>query len=153
MLYMIKTWVSLLFLVFFSINVAAHCQIPCGIYDDARQFSELKEHVKTIEKSIASIQTLSDGSNANQLTRWVTNKETHATEIQNIINHYFLIQRIKAPTKSQNYSTELYNQLLQATHKILVQAMKTKQNTNLDFSSQLLDDIKAFEKIYNQYKS
>ena len=41
----------------------AHCQIPCGIFDDARVFDELEEHITTIEKSMKSI-TASDNANA-----------------------------------------------------------------------------------------
>ena len=45
-----------------------HCQIPCGIYDDAARFTLLKEHVTTIEKSMKSIDALSADAtkNANQ---------------------------------------------------------------------------------------
>jgi len=31
----------------------AHCQIPCGIYDDELRFEALEEDVATIKKSIA----------------------------------------------------------------------------------------------------
>ena len=57
----------------------AHCQIPCGIYDDPVRFSQLEEHVTTIEKSMKQIVELSGESspNYNQLVRWVNNKETH----------------------------------------------------------------------------
>lgn len=51
----------------------AHCQIPCGIYDDRARIVLMEEHVTTIEKSMNEITTLSADTpqNINQLVRWV----------------------------------------------------------------------------------
>ena len=75
--------------------VIAHCEIPCGIYDDAARFTEMREHVATIEKSMNQISELEKGGNANQLVRWVSNKEHHANEVQHIVSQYFMTQRVK----------------------------------------------------------
>mgnify|MGYP000709377960 CR=1 FL=1 len=60
----------------------AHCQIPCGIYDDFLRIVSMEEDIATIQKSINSIQKLGDSvksiQNQNQLVRWVNNKESHA---------------------------------------------------------------------------
>ena len=149
---MFKLILSILFIGLFSVATFAHCQIPCGIYDDPRQFSELKEHAKTIDKSILSMQSLSSEEKSNQLTRWVVNKESHATKIQDIINHYFLIQRIKSPTQDNTDAVELYNNLLSSAHSILVLAMKTKQQASLSVSAELLMAINQFEEVYQSYK-
>ena len=149
---MFKTILTSLFIVLLSATTFAHCQIPCGIYDDPRQFSELKEHAKTIDKSIRSMQSLSSEEKSNQLTRWVVNKESHATKIQDIINHYFLIQRIKSPTQDNTDAVELYNNLLSSAHSILVLAMKTKQQASLSVSAELLMAINQFEEVYQSYK-
>ncbi len=42
----------------------SHCQVPCGIYDDEARFGAIREHVATIEKSMNSINELSDHRNA-----------------------------------------------------------------------------------------
>ena len=62
----------------------AHCEIPCGIYNDAARFTLMEEHVMTISKSMKKIDELSAESNPdwNQITRWVNNKEHHAGERQ-----------------------------------------------------------------------
>jgi nickel superoxide dismutase len=31
-------------------NAAAHCEIPCGIYDDEMRINMVLEHIATIEK-------------------------------------------------------------------------------------------------------
>ena len=33
-------------------QVYSHCQIPCGIYDDATRLKLISEHTLTIEKSM-----------------------------------------------------------------------------------------------------
>ena len=65
----------------------AHCQIPCGIYDDDARFTLMREHVATIEKSIKQITALGgeEKKNWNQLVRWVDNKEHHADELSEIV--------------------------------------------------------------------
>ena len=72
-----------------SNNLFGHCQVPCGIYDDAVRIVLLKEHVATIEKAMNQIEQLSqserNAQNMNQLTRWVIAKEDHASNIQKII--------------------------------------------------------------------
>ena len=69
--------------------MTAHCQVPCGIYDDAVRIIQIREHVTTIEKAMNQIDQLtndeSSAQNMNQLVRWVNTKEEHATFIQSII--------------------------------------------------------------------
>ena len=115
----------------FGANVHAHCQIPCGIYTDGMRFDVIEEHIKTIEKSMKLIRELSaaDPVNYNQLVRWVGNKEEHAQEIQDIVDHYFLTQRVK-PVAEGDEKYEFYVTSLRLLHGMLVSAMKTKQTTD-----------------------
>ncbi len=101
----------------------AHCQVPCGIYDDQRRFEELLEDTETIAKAIGQIDELAGTHNPtghNQLARWVSTKEDHATNIQLVIGQYFLAQRIKPD--AANYVDQL-----KAAHSVIVAAMKCKQ--------------------------
>jgi nickel superoxide dismutase len=128
----------------FSISTArAHCEIPCGIYDDQLRAQLIAEHASTIEKSMKQIMALSkdDPVNYNQLVRWVSNKEDHATEIQHIVSQYFMTQRIKADQKK-------YSEKLMALHKILIAAMKCKQTTDLANVAVLRAHLKEFETLY-----
>jgi nickel superoxide dismutase len=128
----------------FSIStVSAHCEIPCGIYDDQLRVQLIAEHATTIEKSMKQIMTLSKANptNTNQLVRWVTNKEKHATEIQQIVAQYFMTQRIKP-------DQEKYSEKLILLHKILIAAMKCKQTTDLSHVNALRAHLKEFEMLY-----
>ena len=110
-----------LFAVVTITTVHAHCQIPCGIYDDQLRIHLMEEHVTTIEKSMKQIEA---DSNQNQTVRWVMNKDKHADELAEIVTYYFMAQRIKPG--SEGYAVKL-GQL----HEILVYSMKAKQTTDL----------------------
>ena len=131
-------------------TVYPHCEIPCGIYGDVTQFGLLYENITTIEKSMQQIIALSkaesahDSTNHNQLARWVTNKEEHATKIQTTVMQYFMTQRIKP----KETSDEKYVKQITLLHKMLVHAMKAKQTTDLDHVKHLRDLLTAFAESY-----
>ncbi|MFC1585148.1 superoxide dismutase [Ni] [Fibrobacterota bacterium] len=128
----------------------SHCEIPCGIYDDALRINLLKEHAGTINKSITAINKLAKETPAdqNQLVRWINNKEDHANKIQEIVTQYFMTQRIKVTSPKAKDGHERYMAQLGRLHEILVYAMKTKQSTDARYVEKLSNAIDAFEKAY-----
>jgi nickel superoxide dismutase len=126
-----------------TFKVAAHCEVPCGIYDDQLRAKLIAEHATTIEKAMTQISDLSGQSpvNYNQVVRWVTNKEHHATEVQHIVSQYFLTQRIKP-------DAENYGKKLEVLHKMLLAAMKCKQTTDVANVESLRKLLKEFETLY-----
>jgi nickel superoxide dismutase len=133
---------GLLPFILFVSNSGAHCEIPCGIYDDELRAKLIAEHAGTVEKSMKQIMTLSkDPANSNQLVRWVTNKEAHATEIQHIVSQYFMTQRIKP-------AQEKYTEKLTVLHQMLLAAMKCKQTTDVSHVNNLRMLLKKFEMLY-----
>ena len=135
-----------LFLVatLYHICLFAHCQIPCGIYSDAMQILQVQEDLSTIEKAMDMINSLSEKSDPqtlNQIGRWITAKEQHAQNIQDLTSEYFLTQRIK--TNSENYAEKVI-----LLHKLLISAMKCKQSVeknNVVTSNSILN---SFIKLY-----
>jgi len=134
---------ALLPFVFFISNAAAHCEIPCGIYDDQLRAKLIAEHATTIEKSMKQIMKLGKPGpvNYNQLVRWVSNKESHATKIQDIVSQYFMTQRIKP-------GQEKYTEKISVLHKMLLAAMKCKQTTDVSHVDNLRTLLKNFELLY-----
>lgn len=126
-----------------AVSAGAHCQIPCGIYDDGTRITLLREHVITIQKSMREIQRLEkEGLQySNQLIRWVMNKEDHANKFQDIVTQYFMAQRIKL-------DADKYEQKIGLLHELLVMAMKCKQSTDLGLTQELMDLIHDFEHLY-----
>jgi nickel superoxide dismutase len=133
-----------------AVFASAHCQIPCGIFEDDIVFGELMTDVATIEKSMKQINALGDkaGENPNQLVRWVTNKEYHAQNIQDVMAAYFLAQQIKMHLKESD--PEKYAELLALVHKVTVLAMKTKQTTDVEAARKLHDALHAFQSAYSK---
>ncbi len=130
-------------------NAQAHCEVPCGIYDDAARLEQIEEDCTTITKAMAQITKLSseDKINHNQLVRWVNTKEEHANKIQKIVSQYFMTQRIKVFAKNDpKYQANLDK--LQELHKILVAAMKCKQTTNVTHVTKIIKAVHILEKSY-----
>jgi|SRR6056297_2621889 len=142
---------NLIALLILPAILLAHCQIPCGIYDDEVRFKLMREHVETIEKSMKQIEALSKGTgkNENQLIRWVMNKDDHANQLSEIVTYYFLAQRVKPADKNDDHAYDSYQKQLELLHKIMVHAMKAKQTIDLEHVEQLNELIDKFEKAYN----
>jgi len=130
-------------LLFSASFVAAHCEIPCGIYDDEARMGLLAEHITTMEKSMKTITDLQNTQplNYNQLVRWIMNKENHADAFQEIVSQYFMTQRIKTDMNN-------YNKILTVLHRMLVYAMKCKQTTDLSHIETLRTLLKELQTLY-----
>ncbi len=126
----------------------AHCQIPCGIYDDFARVQSMREDAATVEKSIRLIMELagkSDAQSQNQLVRWVMNKEVHAQKIITSISDYFLTQRVKP--NQQDYAERLKKH-----HLVIIAAMKAKQNADIAVVKSLKESIEALSSYYPEHK-
>ena len=110
-------------------QASAHCQVPCGIYDDPARIANLREDATTIAKAIDNIGKLAGAHNANafnQATRWVSTKEDHASHIITVVSEYFLAQKVNPVTSGQE-GYDGYLKSLADHHAVIVAAMKTKQ--------------------------
>ena len=140
-----------LFLSYFLLQgfVFAHCQVPCGIYNDAVRIIQIREDFSTIQKAMDQINTLSnqqDATSMNQMTRWIITKEDHASKIQEVVSDYFLTQRVKEEPMGPDYV--LYVNQTTILHQILVAAMKCKQTVDSKHVVQGLDLIESFIDLY-----
>ena len=130
-------------------SLLAHCQVPCGIYNDAARIVQIQEDFSTIQKAMNKIKELSeqqDATSMNQMTRWILTKEEHASKIQKVVSDYFLTQRIKVKTEGTEY--DLYVKQTISLHQILVSAMKCKQTVDLKNVNYGLDLIETFIDLY-----
>lgn len=124
-----------------------HCEIPCGIYGDQTRITLLYEDVQTIEKSMQQINELAgktDAQSVNQMVRWVTNKDEHATKVQDVVWQYFMTQRVKP--KTEGNERDRYVKQVTILHEMLLVAMKTKQTVDpahCEKLRSLIDDFSA----------
>ncbi len=135
--------VIIAFIFALAANASAHCEIPCGIYDDQMRINLIKEHIGTIEKSMVQITALEKETpqNSNQLVRWIMNKEDHANQLQEIVTQYFMTQRIKLDAPD-------YEKKLGLLHQMLIFSMKCKQTTDTQNTDQLKNIVNEFEALY-----
>lgn len=126
-------------------TASAHCQVPCGIYDDAARVAAMMEDAATVEKACAQLAELSasdpDAQAINQMARWVANKESHAQKVISTIADYFLTQRVKPDAKD-------YAVRLEKHHAVILAAMKAKQNASPEHAAALTAAIKAIAPYY-----
>lgn len=121
-------------------GATAHCQVPCGIYDDPARIAQMKEDARTIAKAVTNINQLSgkhDSQAFNQAARWVATKEAHASHIITTISEYFLTQKVK-PAAAGAEGRAKYLETLARCHAVMVAAMKTKQSSSAE-AAQALD--------------
>lgn len=127
-----------------------HCQVPCGIFDDPAIVADLKQAAITIRKAIAQMNELhattgTDLVAMNQMIRWVTVKEEHASKIITTVAEYCLCQRVK---KEIFVDAKDYTDALVAHHAVMQAAMKCKQNVSVDVCDALDHAIGAMAKMY-----
>ena len=122
----------------------AHCQVPCGIYDDSARVTAMLEDATTVAKAVKLINELAgkkDAQSQNQMARWVMNKELHAQKIISTISDYFLTQRVKADQKD-------YAERLAKHHAVIVASMQAKQNADAKFAEALTKSIEGLAPYY-----
>lgn len=153
-----KKWIALttlfsLLAIFaiYAVNTFSHCQIPCGIYDDDLRFSLMAEQLTTIEKSMNQINELTaddTAQNANQIVRWVQNKDLQSDDFSEIVTYYFMAQRVKPAEEADAAAYKAYTQKLVLLHKMMVGAMKCKQTTDTASVESLEKLLEEFHKLY-----
>ena len=129
-------------------TASSHCEIPCGIYGDTTRIALLYEDIDTVEKSMKQVSRLSDGSNHNQLVRWINNKDSHANKIQHIVTQYFMTQRVKPKGKDDAEAHAKYVSQLTTLHGMLIHAMKSKQTVDPQHCEKLRHLVDAFSESY-----
>ena len=125
-------------------TAGAHCQVPCGIYNDSARVESMLEDAATVTKATIMLVELAgktDAQSQNQATRWVMNKEQHAQKIIETISDYFLTQRVKP-------SQDDYTERLIKHHAVILAAMKAKQNADTAHATLLAESIKALSAYY-----
>jgi len=137
----------------FAPSADAHCQVPCGIYDDAARVAALLEDAATIAKADAMLAQMQGKPRepgkqgvdvTNQQVRWVMTKEEHAQRVIDTVANYFLAQRVKADQPD-------YAERLQKHHAVIVAAMQAKQTAAPAAAETLKKAIEALRPYYPEH--
>ena len=89
----------------------------------------------------------SDAQSLNQISRWVTTKESHAQNAQETILNYFLAQRVKAKEKGTKDRQKYVDQTL-TLHQLIVKLMKCKQTVDQRNCSDAYELLDKFTNLY-----
>lgn len=133
-------------------DAVAHCQVPCGIYDDAARIARMHEDATTIAKAIKQISELAgkhDAQSLNQITRWITTKEDHASHVIEVVSQYFLTQKVK-PVVLGGAGYGEYLTKLADHHAVMVAAMKAKQKADPSAAEALHNAIDTLANHYTK---
>ena len=126
----------------------AHCQVPCGIFDDHARVQAMLEDVTTIAKAVDSMNKMADKKDVqsqNQTVRWIMTKESHAQKIITTISDYFLAQRVKPAHKD-------YADRLQKHHAVMLAAMRSKQRSDAGTVETLRKAVEALAPYYPKHE-
>ena len=132
-------------------TVWAHCQVPCGIYDDSARISAMLEDTTTIAKAMGEIHKLAEKKDPlgyNQLTRWIITKEEHASRIIDTVAAYFLTQKVQEVEPGAE-GRAAYLESLATHHRVMRLAMKCKQTVDPANAEALKAAIEKLGKLYH----
>jgi nickel superoxide dismutase len=136
-----------------SQKVSGHCQVPCGIYDDAARIQAMLEDTATITKAIDQLGGLVEShsvQDVNQAVRWINTKEEHASRIIETVALYFLTQKVKEVEAGAD-GYEAYLKSLADHHAVMRAAMKTKQTVDPKAAAALEAAIKKLGEHYHSH--
>jgi len=121
-------------------KLEAHCQMPCGIYNDDMIYDYIDQYIKTMYKGVSVMNNskFSNPQERNEFIRWVIEKEKKSDEIAAMITQYFLQQKIKGgePDTAKR---------LASAHNLLCTLVTIKQHSSTEF-------IEEFSKEWDKFK-
>lgn len=134
---------------FFVINlyfgeVGAHCQMPCGIYNDQMVYDKIDEYYKTMVKAVSALNDnkFTNLHDRNQFIRWVTQKDKQSDEMADVICTYFLMQKIP-PDDEDSFD------LVKSAHKLLFLIVAIKQNVDLKIVNEFGKEWDHFKQLFH----
>lgn len=128
----------------------AHCQVPCGVFDEGARVKSLYEDATTIEKAMKLMNELAgkhDAQSQQQFVRWTNTKEEHASQVIALASEYFLAQRVKPVAKGAD-GYDAYLNTLALHHELIIAAMKAKQTTDAAAVKRLQEAIHGIEHVW-----
>lgn len=128
-----------------TVDLSAHCQMPCGIYHDDMVYDQIDQFVETVYKGITVMNEskFSTVKDKNEFVRWVGEKEKSCCEAANLITVYFLQQKIK-PGEDDTVKR------LVSAHNLLFLLVAIKQNPDLEYVKQFNAEWEKFKLMFHR---
>lgn len=141
---MMKRYLPFIFVLLTYTNLGAHCQMPCGVYHDEMVYNQIDQYVETMYKgmSILNSSKFHGVHDWNEVIRWVLLKEKESDATANLLTTYFLQQKIK-PGEADTAKR------LTSCHKLLFLLVAIKQNTDVKFVKEFLEEWEDFKAMFH----
>ena len=121
-------------------SLSAHCQMPCGIYNDQMVYDEVNQFYLTVFKAVKALENnkFQTDEDRNQYVRWVMTKERLCNEIATLLTTYFFQQKIMPIDDNRD--------MVNSLHQLLFQLVAIKQNVDIKI-------VKDFGKEWENFKN
>lgn len=125
-------------------GLSAHCQMPCGIYHDDMVFDQIDQYVETMYKGMTMLTTskFETPKDRTEFVRWVMTKDSSSNDVAELINTYFLQQKIKPG------EPDTTKKLISA-HNLLFLIVQIKQNTDRTLVEKFNDEWEKFKLMFH----
>jgi len=132
-------WAAFIACSLLNAGLSAHCQMPCGIYDDQMIYDQVDQFYLTAYKAVKALENnkFETDEDKNQFIRWVMTKERLCNETAVLLTTYFLQQKIMPIDDNAD--------LVKSLHKLLFQLVVIKQNVDIKL-------VKEFGKEWENFK-
>lgn len=122
----------------------AHCDIPCGIYDP--HLAQVAAHtVIRMVNLINDLPNTNDQANAHKFNRYTASKEEHAELVKHEI-------RVIWGDFIKPVHVEQFPEISDLVPRIMQQASQSRQEVNLEITTQLLNSVQEFAEIFWKIK-
>lgn len=128
----------------YTLDLNAHCQMPCGIYHDDMVFDQIDQYVETVVKGITVLEDSKFKTirERNEFIRWVMEKEKSSNDVAELITTFFLQQKIKP-------GEEDTPERLASAHRLLFLLVKIKQNADLKVVYDFYQEWEKFKLMFH----
>lgn len=129
-------------------KVSAHCQMPCGIYNDQMIYDKIDQYYDTMIKGMHVINNnkFENVHDRNEFVRWVMTKDKESDEVANVLLTYFLMQKIKPSNDPDSL------ELLKSIHNMLFLLVQIKQGTEIKMVREFGMEWDHFKELFHPEK-
>ena len=126
------------------LTLTAHCQMPCGIYQDAMIYDLIDQYAETMVKAVtvmnqSKFETVRE---RNEFMRWVMEKEKESNDTSQLITTFFMQQKIKPGEPDTQKRIE-------AAHKLLCLIVAIKQNADVKIVESFTEEWGKFKLMFH----
>jgi nickel superoxide dismutase len=129
----------------FNGNLNAHCQMPCGIYNDQMIYDQVDQYFETMAKAVHYLKNHNSNNlqDKNQFVRWILTKEKESDEVARTLTTFFLQQKVSPSDEPETTA------LVKSLHKLLFLLVQIKQTIDLEIVHEFGKEWDHFKQLFH----